>query len=178
MRATIKITKKECVGVSVEVQLFSFGRFYKDTGTIFEGGMIVMKLNTRKLYIHTSSAAGYRDLNVTLELNKFSNIALHVNVLENKYDLYVNDIKVAGGLKFLSDSEINQICTYADDEVSFVPSAKSNKMEDFLIGYARLARVNGWEITGDIYEFDNAKLYFSDTYLGTGDLKAPASQAN
>jgi hypothetical protein len=55
-----------------------------------------------------------------------------------------------------------------------IASTKSNKMEDFLITYARLARVNGWLISAPIYEFDNAKLYFTDgnQYLGTGDLTA------
>ena len=130
-----------------------------------------MSLNDYSLSISESGNRKAVDLKTKLEVGKFSTLALHVKVEENKFDFYVNGVKLAEDLPFLNDTEISYIAVY-NDNGELVPSAKANKMEDFLITYARLAKVNGWQISAPIYEFDNAKLYFTDgdQYLGTGNL--------
>lgn len=143
--------------------LFTFNNSYSTAPGFIQNAMITMSLNDYSLKINASGNREEVDLGVKLEVGKFSTITMFVNVKENKFDLYINDTKVANALPFLNDTEISQIATY-NSSGELVPSEKANKMEDFLITYARLARVNGWEIEAPIYEFDNAKFYFADSY--------------
>ena len=161
------------------VSLFTFSNFYSTSAGFVHNGRLRMRASDFSLYF-TPTTGGSIELNTKLEPGRYYTIAMHVNVLENKFDLYLDDVKVLGDLDFLSSDEIGKIGTYDTDGSTIISSAKSNKMEDFLFSYARLARINGWKTTEglDLYEVDNAKLYFSDTYLGTGDLNNYSAPAN
>ena len=157
---------------STKSELFTFNNTYTDEPGFVQNGIVFMKLSDYSLHVKASGSRPEIDLGKSLEIGKFSTVAMHVKVLENKFDLYVNGEKIADALPFANETEVNKICSYSETEGLFISSDKANKMEDFFISYARLARVHGPAIEAPIYELDNAKLYFSETFLGTGDLNA------
>ena len=168
------------VNDSQSISLYTFCNKYAQNGGGFvQNNLVSMKLSDFSLHIGSSSPDGYLNLNTKLEAGVTYTFAMHVNVPENKFDLYLNGNKIVGNRQFLTAAEIANIGVYDEDNSTIIDSTKTNKMEDFLVSYVRLARINGWAVDGTLYEVDNAKLYFSEEYLGTGDLNAkPEVPAN
>lgn len=153
---------------SLSATMFQFTNAYAPS-VYFLDTTVNMRLSDYSLYIPGNGSRASQELGVKLPVGEYSTLAIHVHTVNNTFDLYLNGKKIASNVMFLDQSKINNIHTY-DASGTFVPSTKSNKMEDLCISYARLAMVCGWSITAPIYEFDNPKLYFSEDFLGTGEL--------
>ena len=177
------LAQQEGKNQTVKVALFTFCNNYAAEGNtgFIQNGFMEMSLKDGSIYLTSSSSFGTtKYLNAKLEIGKFNNLALHVNVPENTYDFYINGEKILSDVTFLKDAEVNKIGTYDTDNTTLINSTAQNKMDDFLFSYARIARINGWATDEgtNLYELDNAKLYFSEEYLGTGDLNNPPVSAN
>ena len=164
------------VNARVTTSLFAFSNFYDNSSeSHIMTNSVSMRLSDFSLFIPQDSTRAEQDLGVKLTPGTKYTIALHVNVKENKFDVYLNGERIAQDITFIQQKFIDRICTY-DANGDLVESTKANKMEDLMISYARFANTNGWAVTGDLYLLDNAKLYYSDTFLGTDTLVYPDAE--
>ncbi len=107
----------------------------------------------------------------------FTTLAVHVNPKANTYDVYANGVSVAKDIVFLTAEQ--QALIAAIDEGETYPYNNKNYTSsydftetDYVLGMARMfahysSSSNPFlmNLTGDIYSYDNLKLYYSDIYL-------------
>ncbi|MBR2466172.1 MAG: polysaccharide deacetylase family protein [Clostridia bacterium] len=107
----------------------------------------------------------------------FTTLAVHVNPKANTYDVYANGVSVAKDIVFLTAEQ--QALIAAIDEGETYPYNNKNYTSsydftetDYVLGMARMfahysSSSNPFlmNLTGDIYSYDNLKLYYSDLYL-------------
>lgn len=136
----------------------------KDGATVTYSELLLsMDCNSYALTVPSAAGRKKPQTDITVPTDRFMNIAVHVHPIENTYDLYIDGEMIAEDIVLLSKGEQKKIGTY-DETGALVKSEKENPMEDFCISYARLANTNGWAIEGDLFFFDNVKMYYSDTY--------------
>ena len=110
------------------------------------------------LWLHANGSVYYGtssfDINRVigkLSYDKYLNLAVHVNVEKNTYDVYVDGVKQASDQAFLTDAQITQIKAHEGFENGFAVSQigmyRENPAENF---------------KGDIFQIDNITFYLSD----------------
>ena len=111
----------------------------------------------------------------TVTAGNFATVAMHVKPKTNTYDIYVDGVRYASNLVFLSDADMQAIAnvdagkTYTKTGSTTTYNVTLDYSEtDFMLGMARV--LASWDanlktLTGPFFSYDNLKLYYSDLYI-------------
>ena len=105
----------------------------------------------------------------------FVTVAVHVNPKTNTYDVYADGVRYGKDIVFLTEAQQALIAAVdKDKEYTYSGTKHTSNYDfsetDFLLGYARMFanyNTDDWlkNLTGDVYSYDNLKLYYSDLYI-------------
>ena len=117
--------------------------------------------NTGVIYYGSSSYSVGRTIG-KLSYDKYVNVALHVNVAKNTYDVYIDGELMVDDYPFLTDAQISTVKSYEGFENGFAVSQ---------IGIYRESTNESFG--GELYHVDNLTYYLSDTFV---TVKKPMSE--